>query len=73
MFCFKVDIDGREITKSYLETLDIEKLLEEIQKVNNVEDCEVFLLKHGENIVDRVGVDYLCLSYYYTKHINSSR
>jgi len=57
LFKAEVDIDGREITRSYLERVDIEKVLEEIQKINNVPDLESFLLKHGENIVDRVGAE----------------
>lgn len=57
MFKAEVDIDGREITRSYLEKVDIEKLLEEIQKIQNTQDLELFMLKHGENIVDRVGAE----------------
>lgn len=57
MFKAEVDIDGREITRSYLERIDIEKLLEETQKINNIKELESFLLKHGENIVDRVGAE----------------
>jgi hypothetical protein len=26
-------------------------------KVNNVQDAEAFMLRHGENIVDRVGAE----------------
>jgi zinc transporter 9 len=50
MFKAEVDIDGREITRSYLERLDIEKLLEETQNITNVQDLETYFLKHGENI-----------------------
>ena len=57
MFKAEVDIDGREITRSYLERIDIEKLLEEVQKISNVNELENFLLKHGENVVDRVGAE----------------
>jgi zinc transporter 9 len=57
MFKAEVDIDGREITRSYIEKIDIEKLFVEIQSINNVQECEAFMLKHGENIVDRVGAE----------------
>ncbi len=57
MFKAEADIDGREITRSYLEKIDIEKLAEEMANVNSVEAAEVFMLKHGENIVDRVGAE----------------
>ena len=57
MFKAEVDIDGREITRSYLDGVDIEKLLEEVQKISNTREFEAFLLTHGENIVDRVGAE----------------
>lgn len=57
MFKAEADIDGREITRSYLEKIDIEKLAEEMANVSSVEAAELFMLKHGENIVDRVGAE----------------
>jgi solute carrier family 30 (zinc transporter), member 9 len=57
LFKGEVDIDGREITRSYLERIDIEKLFEEMDKVSNVQECEQFMLKHGQNVVDRVGAE----------------
>ncbi|CAF3614174.1 unnamed protein product [Rotaria sp. Silwood1] len=57
MFKAEVDIDGREIARSYLERIDIELLLKEIQKIDTAESVEMFLLKHGENVVDRVGAE----------------
>ncbi|CAF4826719.1 unnamed protein product [Rotaria sp. Silwood1] len=57
MFKAEVDIDGREITRSYLEKVDIQVILEEMKKVDSIELAEAFLLKHGENIVDRVGAE----------------
>jgi len=57
MFKAEADIDGREITRSYLEKIDIEKLAEEMSNVSSVEGAELFMLKHGENIVDRVGAE----------------
>ncbi|CAF0824221.1 unnamed protein product [Adineta steineri] len=57
MFKAEVDIDGREIARSYLEKIDIQVILEEIRKIDSIELAEIFLLKHGENIVDRVGAE----------------
>ena len=74
MFKAEVDIDGREIARSYLERIDIHQILEvrtrrrscdrchrfvfqEIRKIDTVEGVEGFLLKHGENVVDRVGAE----------------
>lgn len=57
MFKAEADIDGREITRSYLEKIDIEKLAEEMANITTVEGAELFMLKHGENIVDRVGAE----------------
>lgn len=57
MFKAEVDMDGREITRSYLERIDIQLILQEIRKIETIEAAEAFLLKHGENIVDRVGAE----------------
>ncbi|CAF4705333.1 unnamed protein product [Rotaria socialis] len=57
MFKAEVDIDGREIARSYLEKNDIQVILDEMRKIDTIELAETFLLKHGENIVDRVGAE----------------
>jgi len=57
MFKAEIDIDGREIARSYLEKIDIQALLEEMRKVDSIELADAFILKHGENIVDRVGAE----------------
>ncbi|XP_067001727.2 proton-coupled zinc antiporter SLC30A9, mitochondrial isoform X2 [Anabrus simplex] len=51
----EVDFDGRELTRNYLDKQDMTKLLEEVKSMNNVEEFENFMLKHGENIVDSLG------------------
>ncbi|XP_037967951.2 zinc transporter 9 [Plutella xylostella] len=51
----EVDFDGRALTRSYLEKHDLNMLLEDIRKVQSIDDVEAFLLKHGENIVDMLG------------------
>lgn len=51
----EVDFDGRQLTRYYLDTIDLEALLKEMQKLQTLEDVDNFMLKHGENIVDLVG------------------
>jgi len=53
----EVDIDGRQLTRHYLDTVDLENLLEEMKKLQNIEDLEALMLKHGENIVDLIGAE----------------
>uniref|UniRef100_A0A4W3IL81 Proton-coupled zinc antiporter SLC30A9, mitochondrial n=1 Tax=Callorhinchus milii TaxID=7868 RepID=A0A4W3IL81_CALMI len=56
-FKAEVDFDGRIVTRSYLEKQDIDLILNEIQQVKTPEDLEIFMLKHGENIIDTLGVE----------------
>lgn len=51
----ELDFDGRELTRAYLDKQDLNELLEEVKKIDNIDDMEEFLLKHGENIVDMMG------------------
>ncbi|XP_037297204.1 zinc transporter 9 [Manduca sexta] len=51
----EVDFDGRALTRSYLEKHDLNGLLEDMKKIETIDDVEAFLLKHGENIVDMLG------------------
>ncbi|KAJ3659375.1 hypothetical protein Zmor_011065 [Zophobas morio] len=51
----ELDFDGRELTRSYLDKQDLNKLLEEARKLQNIDQFEEFMLKHGENIVDMMG------------------
>lgn len=51
----EIDIDGRELTRSYLDTQDMELLLEEVMNIETIEQLDAFMLKHGENIVDLLG------------------
>ncbi|XP_072941776.1 proton-coupled zinc antiporter SLC30A9, mitochondrial [Epargyreus clarus] len=51
----EVDFDGRALTRSYLEKHDLNVLLEDMKKIETIDDVEAFLLKHGENIVDMLG------------------
>ncbi|XP_026765372.1 zinc transporter 9 [Galleria mellonella] len=51
----EVDFDGRALTRSYLEKHELNVLLEDMKKIDTIDDVEAFLLKHGENIVDMLG------------------
>ncbi|XP_012288780.1 zinc transporter 9 [Orussus abietinus] len=51
----ELDFDGRELTRSYLDKHDLNAMLEEVRKMQNIDELESFLLKHGENIVDMLG------------------
>lgn len=53
----EVDFDGRQLARRYLDTIDIQNLLKELENVKTVEEVEVFMLKHGENIVDMIGAE----------------
>ncbi|XP_060654434.1 proton-coupled zinc antiporter SLC30A9, mitochondrial [Drosophila nasuta] len=51
----ELDFDGRELTRSYLDKQDLNKLLTTVRGFRNVDDLESFLLDQGENIVDLMG------------------
>ncbi|KAI1278718.1 Zinc transporter 9 [Halotydeus destructor] len=53
----EVDIDGRQLTRHYLDTVDLEVLLQDMKKLETIEDVETLMLKHGENIVDLIGAE----------------
>ncbi|XP_014469178.1 PREDICTED: zinc transporter 9 [Dinoponera quadriceps] len=51
----ELDFDGRELTRSYLDKHDLVTMLEEVKSMQNIDELETFLLRHGENIVDMLG------------------
>ncbi|GFY54925.1 zinc transporter 9 [Trichonephila inaurata madagascariensis] len=51
----EIDIDGRQLTRSYLDSQDLDSLLEEMQNLKSIEELEILILKHGESIVDMLG------------------
>ncbi|XP_063982991.1 proton-coupled zinc antiporter SLC30A9, mitochondrial [Diachasmimorpha longicaudata] len=51
----EIDFDGRELTRAYLDKHDLDAMLEEVKKMQSIDALEIFLLKHGENIVDMLG------------------
>lgn len=51
----EMDFDGRELTRSYLDKQDLNELLKEVKSFQTIDELELFLLKHGENIVDLMG------------------
>uniref|UniRef100_A0A5F8GKX4 Proton-coupled zinc antiporter SLC30A9, mitochondrial n=1 Tax=Monodelphis domestica TaxID=13616 RepID=A0A5F8GKX4_MONDO len=56
-FKAEVDFDGKVVTRSYLEKQDFDQMLQEIQEVKTPEELEIFMLKHGENIIDTLGAE----------------
>ncbi|XP_076235999.1 solute carrier family 30 member 9 [Calliopsis andreniformis] len=51
----EIDFDGKELTRSYLDKNDLTAMLKEVKAMENIDELETFLLKHGEGIVDMVG------------------
>ncbi|XP_008557682.1 zinc transporter 9 [Microplitis demolitor] len=51
----EIDFDGRELTRAYLDKHDLSAMLEEVKKMQSIDELEPFLLKHGESIVDMLG------------------
>ncbi|XP_053973377.1 proton-coupled zinc antiporter SLC30A9, mitochondrial [Hylaeus volcanicus] len=51
----EIDFDGRELARSYLDKNDLALMLKEVKGMENIDQLETFLLKHGEGIVDMVG------------------
>ncbi len=48
-------MSARFTVKENLSSLNF--FLKEMVKIDNIQDAETFMLKHGENIVDRVGAE----------------
>ncbi|KAI7694902.1 hypothetical protein SSS_09746 [Sarcoptes scabiei] len=53
----EVDFDGRKLSRNYLDSINTEILYNEIKSIQTVDECEEFILKHGENIVDLLGAE----------------
>ena len=51
----EVDVDGRELARFYLAKKDMEQMMKEIKGIETQKDLTIFMLKHGENIVDCLG------------------
>lgn len=51
----EIDFNGRELTRFYLEKLDLTILFEEVQTFKTKDQFEEFFLIHGERIVDLMG------------------
>ncbi|KRX59081.1 Zinc transporter 9 [Trichinella sp. T9] len=56
-FKAEIDFDGRNVTRAYLETLDLKKLLQEVHLLQTEGELENFLLEHGEQVIDRLGAE----------------
>ncbi|XP_076817753.1 proton-coupled zinc antiporter SLC30A9, mitochondrial-like [Clavelina lepadiformis] len=55
-FKAEIDFDGREITRAYLASVDMEKVLREIHGVRTLEELEQVILRYGEHVIDTLGV-----------------
>lgn len=53
----EVDVDGRELTRKYLEKIDLKELLSDIKEIKSEKDAETFVLAHGEGVVDLLGAE----------------
>merc|ERR1719234_1084194 len=53
----EIDFDGRELARSYLVRQNMPALLEEVKSIESEKELEVFLLKHGEQMVDCMGAE----------------
>ena len=51
----EVDVDGRELARYYLSQQNIDTILAEIKTIETNQDLELFMLKHGESLVDCLG------------------
>ena len=54
-FKAEIDFDGKEITRAYLATVDMDELLNEVQDVKTHEDVERLVLRYGEQVIDTLG------------------
>ncbi len=51
----EVDVDGRELALYYLRKNHLDKMFKEVRAMQSEKELELFLLQHGENIVDCLG------------------
>lgn len=51
----EIDFDGAELTRLYLDRLNLNDLLKEVQEIEGIDDLENFMVMHGESIVDLMG------------------
>lgn len=56
-FKAEIELDSWRLCYNYLETIDVETLLEEMKRVNNIEECQEFVLKHGDHLIDMLGAE----------------
>jgi len=54
-FKAEINFDGREIARVHLNRLDMDVLLREAKKINTTTELEMFMLEHGEQIIDVLG------------------
>lgn len=54
-FKAEINFDGRQISRLYLERLNVPALLEQAKNLQTYDDVEKFMLQHGEGIIDLLG------------------
>lgn len=53
----EVDVDGRELSRKYLHSVNLTEVLDEMKTAKNEKDAEAFILAHGEGVVDLLGAE----------------
>ncbi|KAM7542576.1 hypothetical protein Aperf_G00000011534 [Anoplocephala perfoliata] len=53
----EIDVDGRELTRRYLETVPLADVFKEIKAINTEEDMIAFMLHHGDQLVNTLGAE----------------
>nr|CDS27762.1 zinc transporter 9 [Hymenolepis microstoma] len=53
----EIDIDGRELTRRYLETVPLGSLLTDIKSIETEDDMIAFMLYHGDHLVNTLGAE----------------
>lgn len=51
----EIDFDGAELTRLYLDRMNLNDLFKEVKEIENIDDLETFMVTHGEGIVDLMG------------------
>ncbi|KAM3186315.1 hypothetical protein ACTXT7_004541 [Hymenolepis weldensis] len=53
----EIDIDGRELTRRYLETVPPDQLFADIKSIETEDDMIAFMLYHGDHLVNTLGAE----------------
>jgi zinc transporter 9 len=54
-FKAEIEYNGRELTRLYLqEDCDMDKLQHEFENIQDMEQLQEFMMRHGEHLIDKV-------------------